>query len=54
MKFCTYNINYSRRAIGEYEKYNFNNRKQHIYQFLAMLNADVLHIQEIHNDYSAR
>jgi endonuclease/exonuclease/phosphatase family metal-dependent hydrolase len=45
--FMTYNVNYSRRASGEYEEYSWENRRNDIYQIIKGENPSVLFLQEI-------
>ncbi|BCS82743.1 hypothetical protein QLL95_gp0254 [Cotonvirus japonicus] len=49
-KVCTYNVNFSRRTIGQFEEYHWTSRSAAIYDQMQKINADIWCIQEIHQD----
>lgn len=46
-----YNICFSRRAVGEFSKYNWNNRKDEILEIIIKKNASIVCLQEVHESY---
>ncbi len=46
----TYNINYSRRADGDFGAYHWSNRSKYVYELMKKINASFWCIQEIHQD----
>lgn len=45
--FITYNVNYSRRATGEYELYSWENRRESVYKLIQNSNSTIIFLQEI-------
>lgn len=54
MRVLTYNVNHSRRAIDEFEKYSFDYRFDHVVAMINKHAADVLLIQEIPTTHLSR
>ena len=50
MRILTWNVSFSRRTIGQYEKLSWAYRKDAIIDVLKKSNADIICLQEIHSD----
>lgn len=50
IKVGTYNINYSRRADGDFGAYHWSNRNKYVYELMNTIGATVWCVQEIHQD----
>jgi len=48
---ATYNINYSRRAEGDFGAYHWSKRSKCVYHLMNSINATVWGVQEVHQDY---
>ena len=46
----TYNINYSRRAMDDFNAYHWSKRCNHVYALMNLINSTIWCIQEIHQD----
>lgn len=51
MRILTYNINFSRRARGEFEKYSWTHRKDNVIKYIDEIKPDIVCLQEVHEDY---
>lgn len=47
INFMTYNVNYSRRATGEYSQYSWENRSEAVYQLIQGSHSNIVFLQEI-------
>ena len=47
INFMTYNVNYSRRATGEYSQYSWDNRREAVYQLIQSSHSNIVFLQEI-------
>lgn len=51
LKVSTYNINYSRRADGDFGAYHLDKRSKYVYDLMNKVGATVWCVQEVHQDY---
>ena len=47
IKFMSYNVNYSRRAVDEYSEYGWESRKNDVYKLIQGADRNIIFLQEI-------
>lgn len=47
IEFMTWNVNYSRRAMNEYAKYSWENRRNDVYKVIQSANPAIIFLQEV-------